>query len=109
MNWQCTAALRGSRRVQHAALTHAVPCRPTWHPHTRRCAPCARHADEADEFVKLLDSRELAASADEGVLVHLLLRADSINRRHLDWRRLKVHSRRAPGGGGRAPPPGARC
>jgi hypothetical protein len=52
-----------------------------------------RHTDEADDFVKLLDSRELAASADEGLLVHLLLRADSINRKHLDWRRLKVGER----------------
>lgn len=47
-------------------------------------------ADEVDDFIKLLDSRELAASADEALLAHLLLRADSINRRQLDWRRLKV-------------------
>jgi len=47
-------------------------------------------ADEVDEFIKLLDSRELAASADERLLMHLLLRADSINRQTLDWRKLKV-------------------
>jgi hypothetical protein len=49
-------------------------------------------SDEAEEFIKLLDSRELAASAEQGVLVHLLLRADSINRRTTDWRKLKVNS-----------------
>ncbi|KAF8068268.1 hypothetical protein HT031_001955 [Scenedesmus sp. PABB004] len=53
-------------------------------------AALALSPDETDEFVKLLDSRELAASTDDAVLVHLLLRADSINRRTLDWRRLKV-------------------
>jgi hypothetical protein len=47
-------------------------------------------ADEADEFVTLLGSRELAAAADDRLLVHLLLRADSINRKWLHWRRLKV-------------------
>jgi hypothetical protein len=47
-------------------------------------------ADEADEFVTLLGSRELAAAVDERLLVHLLLRADSINRKALHWRRLKV-------------------
>uniref|UniRef100_A0A383VA23 GmrSD restriction endonucleases N-terminal domain-containing protein n=1 Tax=Tetradesmus obliquus TaxID=3088 RepID=A0A383VA23_TETOB len=46
--------------------------------------------DEADEFVVLLGSRELAAAADERLLTHLLLRADSINRKALHWRRLKV-------------------
>lgn len=38
----------------------------------------------------LLGSRELAAAADERLLTHLLLRADSINRKALHWRRLKV-------------------
>lgn len=47
-------------------------------------------SDETEDFIKLLDSRELAAVADEQLLVHLLLRADAINRRALDWRRLKV-------------------
>lgn len=52
--------------------------------------PVVVAADEVDEFIKLLDSRELAASADERLLMHLLLRADSINRQTLDWRKLKV-------------------
>lgn len=52
--------------------------------------PGALPADEAEDFIKLLDSRELAASADERLLVHLLLRADSINRKTTDWRKLKV-------------------
>lgn len=52
-----------------------------------RCYPAAA---EEDQFLHLLDSRELAASADESLLVHLLLRADSINRKTIDWRRVKV-------------------
>jgi hypothetical protein len=54
------------------------------------CDVCFVPADEADELVTLLGSRELAAAADERLLVHLLLRADSINRKALHWRRLKV-------------------
>jgi hypothetical protein len=52
--------------------------------------PCDSLTDEEEDFIKLLDSRELAASADERLLVHLLLRADSINRKTTDWRKLKV-------------------
>jgi hypothetical protein len=57
---------------------------------TENSKPLDAYADEADEFVVLLGSRELAAAADERLLVHLLLRADSINRKALHWRRLKV-------------------
>ncbi len=62
------------------------PCMPGSRPVFLPCA-CK---DEEEEFIKLLDNRDLAASADPSLLAHLLLRADTINRRTTDWRRLKA-------------------
>lgn len=80
------AAGSRTRQQRHRHLTV------TYGPILHRCCRPAASPDEVDDFVKLLDSRDLAAAADEQLLVHLLLRADSINRRTADWRRLKVRA-----------------
>jgi hypothetical protein len=47
-------------------------------------------ADEQEDMLVRLGSRDLAAEVEDSTLMHLLLRADSINRRQLDWRKLRV-------------------
>jgi hypothetical protein len=46
--------------------------------------------EEQEDFLQKLGARDLAADCEERTVVHLLLRADSINRSKIDWRRLKV-------------------
>ena len=48
------------------------------------------HARAQEDFLVRLGARDLAANVEERTLVHLLLRADSVNRSKVDWRRLKV-------------------
>ena len=50
----------------------------------------ALSADEQEDMLVRLGSRDLAAEVEDSTLMHLLLRADSINRRQLDWRKLRV-------------------
>jgi hypothetical protein len=53
-------------------------------------AALALSAEEREDFLQRLGARDLAAAAEERTLAHLLLRADSISRARVDWRRLKV-------------------
>eukprot|EP00877_Chromochloris_zofingiensis_P012516 jgi/Chrzof1/7518/Cz02g26210.t1 len=47
-------------------------------------------AEEQEDMLARLGSRDLAAEVDESTIIHLLLRADSINRNRIDRSRLKV-------------------
>ncbi len=70
----------------------------------RVLAALALSAREQEDFVSRLDSKDLAAQVEVRTLAHLLLRADSINQRRLDWRRIKVRVKLRPA---RGPPPAA--
>lgn len=58
-------------------------------------------AEEQEDMLARLGSRDLAAEVDESTIIHLLLRADSINRNRIDRSRLKVRpwQRRTKRGG----------
>jgi hypothetical protein len=45
---------------------------------------------EQEDMLTRLGCRDLAAEVEDATLIHLLLRADSINRRTISWRRLRV-------------------
>jgi hypothetical protein len=53
-------------------------------------AALALSLEEQEDFLVRLGARDLAADAEERTVAHLLLRADSVNRARVDWRRLKA-------------------
>jgi hypothetical protein len=103
----CPLSISGPQRHPASAAPASQPFSPHntrthTHTNTHECSvrigdarPSLRPASASpltpqEDFLQRLGSRDLAACCEERTAVHLLLRADSVNRARVDWRRLKA-------------------